>query len=320
MRLPTHSAKCDKTLKMRPHRTNRLRYAIIPLLLLYSVGAQAKLHVVATLPDVGSLAREIGKDKIDLVVLAKPKEDPHFVDARPNFVASLRDADVLIDNGADLELGWLPPLLQKASNSKIDLGKPGRVQASQGIALLNPTPNVMLVAGDAHARGNPHFMVDPMKAKAIAQNIAKSFKAADASNAAFYDANFRKFEATINAKLQGWHAILQPYRDQQLVAYHDSWTYFARRFGLKIDVFLEPGPGLPPAPSHLTDVIQKMKEHHIKAILVEPYQDRRLAEKIARSTDATVVDVAEFPDGIPGTDNYVSLVNQLVKRIADALK
>jgi zinc/manganese transport system substrate-binding protein len=297
-----------------------IRFGATTFLLLCPLLANAKLKVVATFPDLGSLAREIGKDKVDIVVLGKANDDPHFVDARPNFVSSLRDADVLIDNGADLELAWLPPLLQKASNSKVDIGKPGRVQASQGIALANPTPNVMRVAGDAHARGNPHFMVDPMMAKAIAQNIAKSFKATDASNAAFYDANYRKFEAMINAKLQGWRAILQPYQDQRLVAYHDSWPYFAHRFGLKIDIFLEASPGVPPAPSHLTDVIQKMKENHIKAILVEPYQDRRIAEKIARSTDASVVDVSEFPGDIPGTDSYINLINQLVKRIADAMK
>lgn len=297
-----------------------LRYSVIPILLLCPFVAQAKLKVVATLPDLGSLAREIGKDKIDIVVLGKANEDPHFVESRPNFVPSLRDADVLIDNGADLELGWLPALLQKASNSKLDIGKPGRVQASKGIALVNPTPDVMLVAGDAHARGNPHFMMDPMSAKAIVGNVAKSFKAIDPSNAAFYEANYKKFEAVINAKVQGWRAILQPYQDQHLVAYHDSWPYFARRFGLKIDVFFEPSPGVPPTPSHLTDVIQKMKENHIKAILVEPYQDRRLAEKIARSADAMVIDVAEFPGGIPGTDSYINLVNQVVKRVADAVK
>jgi zinc/manganese transport system substrate-binding protein len=296
------------------------RLSIVLLLLLGPLVAHAKLKVVATFPDLASLAREIGKDKIDIVVLGKPKDDPHFVDGLPNFVSSLRDADVLIDHGADLELAWLPPLLQKASNPKIDIGKAGRVQAAHGIALVNPTPNVMLVAGDAHARGNPHFMMDPMLVRAIAQNIAKSFKALDDSNAAFYDANYKKFEAILNAKVQGWRSILEPYKDQQLVAYHDSWPYFARRFGLKIDIFLEASPGIPPAPSHLTDVIQKMKEHHIKAILVEPYQDRRLAEKIARSADATVIDVAEFPGGIPGTDSYLSLVNQVVKRVADAVK
>ena len=315
-----HAASFRREMKKIRISGTVVRSSIASLLLLCPLIAQAKLKVVATFPDLGSIAREIGKDKIDLVVLGNAKEDPHFVQTRSNFVTWLRDADILIDNGADLELAWLPPLLQKASNSKIDLGKPGRVEASREIALVNPTANVMLVAGDAHARGNPHFMLDPMMAKPIAQDIAKSFKVADPANAVFYDANYRKFEARINAKLQGWRAILQPYQDQQLAAYHDSWPYFARRFGLKIDVFLEPSPGVPPVPSHLTDVIQKMKENHIKAILVEPYQDRRIAEKIARSTDAAVVDVAEFPGGILGTDSYVSVVDQLVKRIADALK
>jgi zinc/manganese transport system substrate-binding protein len=284
------------------------------------LGAHAKLNVVATLPDFGSLAREIGGDEIDMVVLAKPTEDPHFVDARPSFVVSLRNADVLIDGGAELEIGWLPPLLQNARNPKIEVGKPGRVQASQGIRLMNVPTNVTRAAGDVHALGNPHFCVDPIIAKAIAQHIAKSFAAVDPPNAAFYDANYKKFETTINAKLQGWGAVMQAYQGQHVAAYHDSWPYFAHRFGIDIDVFLEPKPGIPPSPSHLTDVIQKMKEYHIKAIIVEPYHDRRIAEKVARSTDAKVVDFAQFPGGIPNTDSYVALIDQLVKRLADALK
>src|SRR5205085_7820292 len=118
--------------------------------------AQAKLNVVATLPDFGSVAREIGGDKVDVTVMAKPTEDPHFVDARPSFVVQLRTADVLIDGGAELELGWLPPLLQNARNPKIEVGKPGRVQASQGIRLMNVPTNVTRAAGDVHALGNPH--------------------------------------------------------------------------------------------------------------------------------------------------------------------
>ena len=291
----------------------------LPVLLLAPI-AQAKLHVVATLPDFGSLAREIGGDKIDLAVLAKPTEDPHFVDARPSFVVSLRNADVLIDGGAELELDWLPPLLQNARNSKLEIGKPGRVQASQGIRLMNVPTNVTRAAGDVHALGNPHFSVDPIIAKAIAQHIAKAFATVDPPSAAFYDANYKKFEATINAKLQGWGALMQPFQGQHVVAYHDSWPYFAHRFGVSIDVFLEPKPGIPPSPSHLTDVIQKMKEYHIKAIIVEPYHDRRIAEKVARSTDAKVIDFAQFPGGIPNTDTYVALIDQLVKRLADALK
>src|SRR5438132_5252178 len=150
---------------------------ILCTILALAVSAQAKLNVVATLPDFGSLAREIGGDKIDIVTLAKPTEDPHFVDARPSFVVQLRNADVLIEGGAELEIGWLPPLLQDARNVKIEVGKPGRIIASQGIRLMNVPTNVTREAGDVHALGNPHFTVDPIIAKAIAQHIAQSFSA-----------------------------------------------------------------------------------------------------------------------------------------------
>src|SRR5437016_535625 len=180
---------------------------ILSTILACALSAQAKLNVVATLPDFGSLAREIGGDKINLVVLAKATEDPHFVDARPSFVVSLRNADVLIDGGAELELGWLPPLLQNARNPKIEIGKPGRVQASQGIRLMNVPANVTRAAGDVHALGNPHFTVDPIIAKAVAQHIAKAFSEVDKANASEYEANYKKFETAINAKLQGWGAI-----------------------------------------------------------------------------------------------------------------
>jgi len=273
---------------------------------LCACSANAKLNVVATLPDFGSLAREIGGDKIDIVVLAKATEDPHFVDARPSFVVSLRNADVLIDGGAELELGWLPPLLQNARNPKIELGKPGRVQAAQGIRLMNVPTNVTRAAGDVHALGNPHFTVDPIIAKAIAQHIAQSFATLDPANAAFYESNYKKFEATINAKLQEWGAAMLP--------------YFAHRFGVSIDIFLEPKPGIPPSPSHLTEVIAQMKAQHVKAVIVEPYHDRRIAEKVANATGAKVVEFSQFPGGIPGTDTYPKLIDTLVSRLAAALK
>src|SRR6266850_9563 len=285
-----------------------------------SFSAHAKINVVATLPDFGSLAREIGGDKINLTVLAKATEDPHFVDARPSFVVSLRNADLLIDGGAELELGWLPPLLQNARNPKIEVGKPGRVQASQGVRLMNVPANVTRAAGDVHALGNPHFMTDPIIAKVVAQHIAQSFAAVDPPNAAFYDTNYKKFEATINAKLQGWGAAMLPFKGQSVVAYHDSWVYFAHRFGLSIDVFLEPKPGIPPSPSHLAEVIEKMKAQKIKAIIVEPFHDRKIAERVASATGAKVVDFGQYPGALPGTDSYVKLIDALVSRLAAALK
>jgi zinc/manganese transport system substrate-binding protein len=285
-----------------------------------ALASEAKLKVVATLPDLASLAREIGGDKIEVSAMAKPTEDSHFVDARPSFVVQLRSADVLIDGGAELELGWLPPLLQNARNPKLEVGKPGRVQASQGIRLLNVPANVTRAAGDVHALGNPHFTMDPIIAKAIALHIAQSFSAVDPPNAGSYDANYKKFEATINAKLQEWGAALLPFKGQSVVAYHDSWVYFARRFGLNIDIFLEPKPGIPPSPSHLAQVIEKMKAQKIKAILVEPFHDRKIAEKVASSTGAKVVDFAQYPGALPNTDTYVKLIDVLVSRLAAAMK
>jgi zinc/manganese transport system substrate-binding protein len=285
-----------------------------------AISANAKLKVVATLPDLASLAREVGGDKIEVSAMAKPTEDSHFVDARPSFVVQLRDADVLIDGGAELEIGWLPPLLQNARNPKLDVGKPGRVQASQGVRLMNVPTNATRAAGDVHALGNPHFVADPIIAKTVALHIAQAFSAVDAPNAAAYDANYKKFEATINAKLQEWGTAMLPFKGQSVVAYHDSWVYFAHRFGLNIDTFLEPKPGIPPSPSHLAEVIEKMKAQKIKAIIIEPFHDRKIAEKVASSTGAKVVDFAQYPGALPGTDSYVKLIDKLVANLSAALK
>jgi zinc/manganese transport system substrate-binding protein len=163
-------------------------------------------------------------------------------------------------------------------------------------------------------------MSDPIIAKAVAQHIAQSFSAVDPPNAAVYDANYKKFEATINAKLQEWGAAMLPFKGQHVVAYHDSWPYFAHRLGINIDIFLEPKPGIPPSPSHLAEVIAQMKAQHIKAIIVEPFHDRRIAEKVASATGAKVVEFSQFPGGISGTDTYVKLIDTLVSRLAAALK
>jgi zinc/manganese transport system substrate-binding protein len=289
-------------------------------LLLIIPSVHGKLNVVATLPDFGALAREVGGNNVAVTVLAKPTEDPHFVDARPSFVVALRNADVLIEGGAELEIGWLPPLLQNARNPKIDSGKPGRVVGSQGIKLMNVPTEVSRAAGDVHVLGNPHFTTDPIIAKAVALHIAQAFSALDPPNAAAYQANYKTFEATINAKLQQWGAAMLPLKGQPVVAYHDSWPYFAHRFGVTIDIFLEPKPGIPPSPSHLAEVISQIKSQHIKAIIVEPFHDRKIAEKVASETGAKVVDFAQFPGGLPGTDSYVSLIDKLVSGLSAAMR
>src|SRR5207244_8355775 len=141
--------------------------------------------------------------------------------------------------------------------------------ASAGIRMMNVPTTLTRAAGDVHALGNPHFMVDPIIAKAVAQHIAQAFAAVDPPNTEFYQTNNKKFEETIDAKLQEWGKTLLPFKGQPLAAYHDSWVYFAHRFGFSIEVFLEPKPGIQPSPSHLAEVIEKMKAGHVKAILVE---------------------------------------------------
>lgn len=293
---------------------------ILSILFVSVFSAQAKLNVVATLPDLGSLARDIGGDLVNVTVMAKPTEDPHFVDARPSFVVQLRTADVLIEGGAELEIGWLPPLLQNARNPKIEAGKPGRIAASQGVRLMNIPASATRAAGDVHALGNPHFMTDPIIAKAVAQHIAQAFAAVDPANAATYEGNNKKFEAAINAKLQEWGTAMLPFKGQSVVAYHDSWPYFAHRYGVNIDVFLEPKPGIPPSPSHLAEVIAQIKAQHIKAIIVEPFHDRKIAERVASATGAKVVDFAQYPGALPGTDSYIKLMDALIARLSAALK
>lgn len=282
--------------------------------------AQAKLNVVATTPDLGSIAREIGGDHIDLTILAKPTEDPHFVDAKPSLIVKLNRADVLIEGGAELEIGWLPRLLDESRNSKLAAGAPGHVVCSQGVQLKEIPTTLDRSRGDIHAAGNPHYVVDPVNAKIVAQNIATAFSALDEKSADAYRANLKKFTDALDAKLAEWQKELEPFKGQQVVAYHNSWLYFGDRFGLKIDLFLEPKPGVPPTPGHLAEVIMQMKADKVHVILVDPYLNRRTAETVAARTGATVVDVTQFPGGVKGTEGgYIALMDYLVNAVAKAL-
>jgi zinc/manganese transport system substrate-binding protein len=282
--------------------------------------ALAKLNVVATTPDLGAIAREIGGEHIELTILAKPTEDPHFVDAKPSLIVKLNRADVLIEGGADLEIGWLPRLLDQARNTRVAAGAPGRVVCSQGVPLKEIPATLDRSRGDIHAAGNPHYVVDPINAKIVAQNVATAFCALDEKSADAYRANLKKFMEAIDAKLVEWQKQLDPFKGQEVVAYHNSWLYFGDRFGLKIDLFLEPKPGVPPTPRHLADVILRMKSDNVHAILVDPYLDRRTAQTVAARTGATVVDVTQFPGGVKGTEGgYIALMDYLVNAVAKAL-
>ena len=285
-----------------------------------TASAHAKLNVVATTPDIAAIAKEIGGDKIELTTMARPTEDPHFVDAKPSFIVKLNKADVLIHGGAELEVGWLPKLIEQARNAKIISAAKGEVRCCEGVKMLEVPEKLDRSAGDIHAAGNPHFLVDPKNAKIVAHHIAEAFASLDAANRSFYEANSARFIAALDAKLVEWQARLAPFRGQHVVAYHNSWLYFADRFELKIEIFLEPKPGIPPSPAHLATVMAKMKEQNARVVIVDPYLNRKTAETVARGTGAKVVDVTQFPGGVKGTEGgYIALMDYLVNSLATAL-
>jgi ABC-type Zn uptake system ZnuABC Zn-binding protein ZnuA len=281
--------------------------------------AAAQLRVVATTPDLASVAREIGGTAVNVTALAKPTEDPHFVDAKPSHIVTLNRADMLVEGGAELELGWLPPLLENARNSKIAAGSPGRVVASEGIRLIEIPTSFDRSKGDIHSLGNPHFMVDPVNAKIVARNIAEHLAQVDPKSAALYRANLAKFTAKLDAKLADWQKVLAPYRGAKIVTYHKDFGYLANRFGLQIVETLEPKPGIAPSPAHLAQVIGTMRAASAHVILVQPFQNRRTAETVARQTGAVVLDFPQQPGALPNTTTYFDMMDNLVSTLASGL-
>ncbi len=300
---------------------NALRVAAVALILLPGPGNSApkKLNVIATTPDLAAIAREIGGDAIQVSAMAKPTEDPHFVDAKPSFLVALNRADVLIEGGAELELGWLPPLLDNARNAKIATGAPGRIVASEGIRLLEVPTSFDRSRGDVHALGNPHYLIDPLNVKIVAANIAAHFARVDPASASVYKANLARFTQVLDARIADWRKQLEPFRDAKIVTYHKDFVYFAERFDLNIVGELEPKPGIAPSPAHLAEVITTMKTAHARVIIVQPFQNRRTAETVARQTDGMVLDISQQPGAIPNTATYFDLMDYMVRTLATAL-
>jgi zinc/manganese transport system substrate-binding protein len=304
---------------MKENNMNKILLSVIGLVFATSL-AQAALNVVATTADLGAIAKEIGANKIEITVLGKPTEDPHFVDAKPSFIVKLNHADAVVEGGAELEIGWLPALIDQARNSKIVNGAPGHISCAAGVPLLDVPTTLDRSRGDIHAAGNPHYIIAPSNAKIVAKNIADGFCTIDPKSADLYRANLKTFVDGLDEKLVAWRKKLAPFQGQSVVAYHDSWPYFAKEFGLKIDLFLEPKPGIPPTPAHLADVIVKMKQENAHVIIVDPYLNRKTADTVASHTGAKVVEVTQFPGGVKGTeDGYSEMVDHDVNAIAAAL-
>jgi zinc/manganese transport system substrate-binding protein len=296
------------------------RFASIAALTFAVATPPKTINVVATTPDLAAIAKEIGGAAVDIKTLAKPTEDPHFVDAKPSHIVTLNRADVLIEGGAELELGWLPPLLESARNDRIATGAPGRISASTGVKMLEIPTSFDRSKGDVHALGNPHFLLDPVSAKIVAAEMADRFAKVAPESAELFRNNLKTFNATIDAKLAEWQKKLEPFRGAKIVTYHKDFVYLADRFNLDVIDNLEPKPGIAPSPAHLAKVIGEMKAANSKVILVQPFQNNKTAETVARQTGATVLLLSQQPGGINGVDTYFQLMDHIVNSLANALQ
>lgn len=283
--------------------------------------AAAKLYVVTTTPDLAAIAREVGGDKVEAESLALGTQDPHFVDAKPSFIVKLNRADLYVKRGLDLEVGWAPVLEKGARNPDILYGGRRHVDASDGIAPLEiPTGVLSRALGDVHPFGNPHYQRDPIAAKTIAKNVADGLIRIDSDNRAYYEQRRDDFDRRIDERLAGWLQELAPYRGAKIVTYHKSWEYFTARFGLDSIGEMEPKPGVAPSPAHLAELINLMIAQHAKLVIREPFYPDNLTRVVAEKTEATVVTLPESPGGVPGTDDYFSFMDYIVKQVAHALQ
>lgn len=282
--------------------------------------AAAKLYVVTTTPDLAAIAREIGGDKIEAESLALGTQDAHFVDPKPSFIVKLNRADLYIKRGMELEIGWAPVLEKGARNANVLYGGTGYVDASAGITPLEvPSGPVTRALGDVHPYGNPHYQLDPDNAKIMARNIADGLKRVDSDDGAYFEQRLGDFDGRIGTKLAEWSKILAPFRGAKVVTYHQSWEYFAARFGLQIIGNMEPKPGVAPSPAHLAQLITLMKAQNCKLIIKEPFYPENLTHVVAEKTGAQVLVLPDAPGGVSGTDDYFSFMDHNVKQVAAAL-
>lgn len=275
--------------------------------------AQAKLNVVATLPDFAAIAREIGGDNVKVTSLALGTEDPHFVDAKPSFIRVLNQADVLIDGGADLEIGWLPPLVDGARNRKIIKGGNGRVDASHGVRLLDvPTGPVDRSQGDVHAAGNPHYTLDPLNGKIIAGNLCDCFCRLDEANCAAYRRNLAAFNQRLETKLAEWVKLMEPLRGTKIITYHKTYDYFTERFGLVLTGQIEPKPGIEPSPTHIKELVKRLKDTGVKLVVIEPNRATRTPEYVAGAIGAKLAVAPALVGGHPKAGDYFSYFDHVI--------
>ena len=304
-------------------KTNSLVAALASVACLVSAPsfAQGKLNVMTTTEDLASIAREVGGDHITVEAIAKGYQDAHFVEAKPSFILKLQKADVLVAVGRELEIGWLPPLIQQSRNAKIQVGSQGYLDASLGATILEiPSGNITRAMGDVHPLGNPHYWTDPENGKRIAKEIADKLSELRPNDSAFFTQQLASFTGRLDVAEKRWLAQMAPYKGTKMITYHRSFPNFAERFGLNIVGYVEPRPGIPPTPQHTLDLINEMKRQNIKLVLVEPYFDMKTPMAIGRETGAQVLVMPPSVGGTKDVPDYFKLFDYDINLLVEAIR
>ena len=294
----------------------------IGIVLIASIAqAQGKVNVITTTEDLASIAREVGGDRVTVESISRGYQDPHFVEAKPSFILKLQKADVLVTVGREMEIGWLPPLIQQSRNAKVQVGANGYVDASAQARILDiPQGQITRTMGDVHPQGNPHYWLDPENGKVVAKEIAEKLSQLRPNDRAFFEQRLNAFVMRLSDAEKRWAAMMAPYKGTQVVTYHRSFPNFAERFGLEVIGYVEPRPGIPPSPQHTLDLINEMKKQNVKLVLVEPYFDLKTPNSIGRATGAEVLVMPPSVGGVKDVTDYFTLFDYDINLLIGALK
>ncbi len=306
---------------MRFKRRFFLNAVILVSLSWLGIGAAQgqSIRVVTTIPDLADIAKQIGKELVDVESLTRGVEFMHAVPVKPSFVPKLNRANILVAMGLDLEISWLPALLEPASNPKIMPGQPGHIDCSTGITVLEVPRSVDRAEGDVHPKGNPHYNLDPQRGRVMARNIADGLARNYPQHKAVFEKNLVVYLAELDKALARWHVMAAPLRGAKFVAYHSDWAYFAQRFGLQQVGSIEAKPGIEPTPNHLVALAQKMQQDKIPLIIYGPQSDR-YPKQLSGQSGAAVVRLQSTSGGAPETDSYVKFIEYNLKSLLTALK
>lgn len=297
-----------------------MRYIVLLSSLMVLLGlalpAQAQpINVVTTTQDLQSIAQSVGGDLIHVESLGRGNQNYHFISAKPSFMMKLKRADLFIVNGLDLEIGYESLLLEGARNAAIQQGEIGYLDASGDIHPMDVPDHVDRSMGDIHAAGNPHYWLDPLNAKIIARSIADRLSKINPDQKKTFEQNLQAFNQKVDQKMKAWQKLLAPYKGEKIISYHQSWSYFAKRFGLEVVDQLEPKPGVPPTASHLQSIINVVNDKNINVILNENIYRTDAAHFVARQTQAVVVNAPVSVGGSKGARDYVSLMDAIIAEL-----